>query len=229
MNRILTLLIMLLFAAPHTMTAQTAGTVLPDHSPSQEEGLISRWFTASPVPDTVFSRMRGHSYTKGCPVRRADLRYLRLLHRNADGRTQVGEMVCNKAIAAQLVEIFRALYRAHYRIERMVLIDDYGADDDRSMAANNTTCFNYRRMTGSRGRVSRHGYGMAVDINPLYNPYVKGRTVKPDAARPYAYRRKGVPMAITHGDICHSLFIRHGFRWGGAWRSLKDYQHFEKQ
>ena len=132
------------------------------------------------------------------------------------------------AIAADLLSILRQLYRAGYRIGRMVLVDDYGADDLRSMEANNTTCFNFRFVTGSRTRVSRHGMGMAVDINPLYNPYVKGEKVQPSAARRYVNRRDTVTMAIRRGDLCHRLFTQHGFRWGGAWRSLKDYQHFEK-
>lgn len=186
------------------------------------------FFTQQEIPDEVFGRMRGKSFGHNCTVKRSDLRYLLMLHRNKEGRTQVGEMVCNKAVASDLLAIFRRLYDEGYRIERMVLIDDYDADDEKSMAANNTTCFNFRFMTGSRTRVSKHGMGMAVDINPLYNPYVKGETVKPAAARRYVRNRGSIPMAIRHGDLCHTLFLKHGFSWGGAWRSLKDYQHFEK-
>ena len=209
--------------------AQHPGDVLPEcRSAAERQQRMKRFFTQQPIPDDVFRRMQGLSFSKDCTVRRSDLRYLLMLHRNKDGRTQVGEMVCNKAIARQLLEVFKGLYEADYRIERMVLIDDYGADDERSMAANNTTCFNFRFMTGSRSRVSKHGMGMAVDINPLYNPYVKGGRVQPAAGRPYTKNRAAVPMAIQRGDMCHSLFVKYGFSWGGAWRSLKDYQHFEK-
>lgn len=209
--------------------AQRPGDVLPECRNAQEQRqLTARFFTHQPIPDSVFRRMKGRSFGRDCTVKRSDLRYLLVLHRNKEGRTQVGEMVCNKAIASQLTAIFKELYEGGYRIERMVLIDDYGADDERSMAANNTTCFNFRFMTGSHSRVSKHGMGMAVDINPLYNPYVKGTRVQPAAGRAYINNRAKVQMAILSGDLCHSLFLKHGFSWGGAWRSLKDYQHFEK-
>lgn len=227
MKRCYLIYMLLLLALPSL--SQRAGTVLPEcRGEGERQRLEQRFFTQQEIPDEVFSRMKGRSFGRGCTVRRSDLRYLRLLHRNVEGRTQVGEMVCNKAIAADLLSIFRQLYRAGYRIGRMVLVDDYGADDLRSMEANNTTCFNFRFVTGSRTRVSRHGMGMAVDINPLYNPYVKGEKVQPSAARRYVNRRDTVTMAIRRGDLCHRLFTQHGFRWGGAWRSLKDYQHFEK-
>lgn len=210
----------------------------------------AQW-TMERIPDDVFRRMEGKSFGKGCTVKREELRYLRLMHWDKDGRTQMGEMVCNKAIAKDVVEIFKALYEAGYRIERMRLIDDYDADDERSMAANNTSCFNFRMMTGSRTRVSKHGLGMAIDINPLYNPYVKGKTVSPKGGRAYAWNRdkistakasaanrdKGsnatpdkskVEMVIRKGDACYREFVKRGFRWGGAWTRLKDYQHFEK-
>ena len=195
-----------------------------------------RCFTAEEISDATFSRMKGRSWPEDCPLGRSSLRYLRLLHRNAEGRAQTGEMVVAAEIAPQVVEIFRKLYEAGYRIERMVLIDDYGADDERSMAANNTTCFNFRFQTGSRTRVSKHGLGLAIDINPLYNPYVRrlrggAYRVEPAAGRKYAFGREGrrdIPYKIDRRDLAYRLFTAAGFRWGGAWRSVKDYQHFEK-
>ena len=187
-------------------------------------------FTASPIPDSIFSRMQGKSYKEGCPIQRSDLRYLRLSHRDAEGKTKVGEMVCNKAIAKDLTEIFRELWKAGYRIERMELIDQYDGNDERSMEANNTSCFNYRTIAGST-TISKHGKGMAIDINPLYNPYVKGNRVEPKAGRKWAFRRaqrKDIPHKIDHSDLCYKLFRKHGFRWGGDWRYSKDYQHFER-
>ena len=136
------------------------------------------------------------------------------------------------ASAADLVAIFRQLYDAHYPIARMVLVDEYRADDETSMRANNTSCFCYRTVAGSR-KVSAHAMGMAVDINPLYNPYVKRRAngrlfIQPANAEPYTHRERRFDYKIERGDLCHRLFLQHGFSWGGAWRSLKDYQHFEK-
>ena len=195
-----------------------------------------RCFTAEEISDATFSRMKGRSWPEDCPLGRSSLRYLRLLHRNAEGRPQMGEMVVNAEIAAKVVGIFRRLYDEGYRIGRMVLIDEYGADDELSMRANNTTCFNYRLQTGSRSRVSKHALGLAIDINPLYNPYVRRRRdgschVEPATGRRYAFnrdRRTDIPCKIDRSDLAYRLFTAAGFRWGGAWRSVKDYQHFER-
>lgn len=189
------------------------------------------FFTAVPVDSAVFARMSGRSYKEGCPVAVEDLRYLRVLHKDIGGRTLVGEMVCNKSIADDLLEIFRALYDAGYPIERMRLIDDYDADDQASMEANNSSCFNFRSKPGMSA-VSKHAYGEAVDINPLYNPYYRvtaagARIVEP-AAAPYVDRSAGFPYKIERGDLCHRLFLEHGFHWGGSWTRSKDYQHFER-
>lgn len=189
-------------------------------------------FAMYEISDSVYHVMYGKSYKQGCSVARSSLRYLTVLHYGMDGRVKRGEMVCHKDVAAALLDIFRQLYKARYPIERMRLIDNYEADDERSMEANNTSCFNYRPVAGSR-TLSKHSQGKAVDINPLYNPYVKrleDGTVKvsPKAGRKYADRAKSFRQKIDRSDLCYKLFVAHGFRWGGAWRSVKDYQHFEK-
>lgn len=179
--------------------------------------------TISLISDSLLLRMKaGGSWKTYTPAAlRAELRHLRLYYVDAEGRTRRGEMIVNRLIAHDVAEIFDSLYRARYPIARIALIDEFGADDDRSMAANNTSAFNYRTMTGSStGRISLHGQGLAIDLNPLWNPYVKGSVVKPKGAR-------RTPQ-ITHADLAYRLFRAHGFRWGGDWRSLKDYQHFEK-
>lgn len=193
---------------------------------------LDRCFSSSPLPDRVFARMQGKSYPAGCTVARADLRYLRLLHVDKDGRIRLGEMVCNKAIAADVLAIFRELYSHNYPIESVRLIDDFGGDDERSMRANNSSSFCYRKVKGSR-RLSAHARGMAVDINTLYNPCVRrsrsGRvTVQPSTGGKYLDRKANFPYKITRGDLAWRLFTARGFRWGGAWRTVKDYQHFEK-
>ena len=195
---------------------------------------IDSCFTASPITDQIFKRIWLKSYKSNCTTPREDLRYLRVLHANRNGQPQVGELICNRLIADDLLAIFRQLYLSGYRIERMVLIDDYDADDETSMAANNTSCFNFRRIAGSR-QLSRHSRGLAIDINPLINPCLYPRTgkVSPAAGKPYAHRRtnrKGQPISfIGPGDLCHRLFTERGFIWGGSWPTPKDYQHFEKR
>ena len=189
-------------------------------------------FSSQPIPDSVFQRMQGRSWPEGCTIRRADLRYLRLSHYDAEKRQHVGEMVCNKAIADDLLDIFRELYRQQYPIQRIRLIDDYDASDERSMRDNNSSCFCYRRISGTT-KLSKHAQGMAVDINTLYNPYVRTgkngrRIVEPATATKYVDRRKSFPYKIVKGDLLHRLFLQHGFKWGGSWRTMKDWQHFEK-
>lgn len=190
-----------------------------------------RCFAVDPISNAVFARM-GYSYTANPHIAHTELRYLRVLHRDLSGRILLGEMVCHYKIADDLIEIFRALYQAAYPIERMVLIDNYKASDEASMRANNTSCFCYRRVAGS-SKISAHGMGLAVDVNPLYNPYVKRRSngavfVQPANAQQYTDRQRKFGYKIERGDLCYRLFIEHGFAWGGAWRTLKDYQHFEK-
>ena len=189
-------------------------------------------FSVQSIPDSVFQRMQGRSWPKNCTVWRDDLRYLRLSHFDAGGKEHVGEMVCNKAIANDLLEIFRELYRQKYPIQRIRLIDDYDADDERSMRDNNSSCFCFRRVSGTT-KLSKHAMGMAVDINTLYNPYVRTckdgrRIVEPATAEKYVDRRKSFPYKIVKGDLLHRLFLQHGFKWGGSWRTMKDWQHFEK-
>ena len=190
------------------------------------------FFKVTPIPDDVFARMQGKSYKAGGPVKRSELRYLRCLHRTSDGRALVGEMVIHQRIANDVLDIFRELYANGYPIEQMRLVDYWEADDERSMAANNTSAFNFRRVSHSR-RVSKHGLGMAIDINPLYNPCRRvlknGKVeVEPAAGRPYADRNKAFPYKIERGDLCYRLFLAKGFRWGGDWKHTKDYQHFER-
>ncbi len=195
---------------------------------------FSQVFEQKAIPDSIWKTMLGKSVPADIDkrpgayaIKRSDLRYLRISHYDDKGAVHVGEMICNKRIAGVLLDIFRELYKAHYPIQRMRLIDNYDAKDALSMADNNTSCFCYRTVTGGKS-ISKHGLGLAVDINPLINPYVKGTKVEPENAKNYANRSlKGVPMMITQSDLCYKLFIKHGFRWGGAWRSLKDYQHFE--
>ena len=115
--------------------------------------------------------------------------------------------------------------------EVVVLPDEYDADDEQQMRANNTSSFCYRVVAGSK-TLSKHARGLAVDINTLYNPYVKKRAdgslyVQPSTARPYADRTKNFPCKIDKTDLCYRLFIEQGFKWGGSWRTVKDYQHFE--
>ena len=161
-----------------------------------------------------------------------DLRYLHIMYYNFEGNPAEGELICNQAIAQDLVEIFYSLYQNEYQLENVQLIDAYDGDDIASMEANNTSCFNYRIVAGSTS-LSKHAYGLAIDINPLYNPYVSyekdgTQNVSPVSASVYADRDAQFPYKIDENDLCYKLFKEHGFTWGGDWNSCKDYQHFQK-
>ena len=205
-----------------------------DEQPDQKEDIADDsdgTFTSEHIPDAVFARMSGVSYPADCTIAREDLRYLRLSYYDFNGQSQVGEMVCNKKIADDLVSIFKELYARGYQIEKMKLIDDYGGDDDLSCAENNTSCFNYRTVAGSTN-LSKHALGLAIDINPFYNPYVTYpngvERISPPGSEPYADRSADFPHKIGPGDATYELFKSHGFTWGGNWKTLKDYQHFQK-
>ena len=157
---------------------------------------------------------------------------LQVQHVDFQGKTQQGILICNKTISKDLREIFAELYKAKYPIERIRPISEYNDDDERSMQANNTSCYCYRPIAGSN-KLSKHALGLAIDVNPLYNPCVRRKKdgtlkVEPSTGRPYIDRNKSFKYKITTSDLCYRLFTQHGFQWGGAWRSLKDYQHFEK-
>ena len=161
-----------------------------------------------------------------------DLSYVHVLYVDFNGETKAGELICNRTIAEDLTEIFYELFTAEYQIEKIRLIDTYGGDDLASMADNNTSCFNYRPVAGSE-KLSKHALGLAIDINPLYNPYVRytaenGQLVSPAEGEAYADRSKEYPYKIDSSDLCCRLFLEHGFTWGGNWNSVKDYQHFQK-
>ena len=187
-------------------------------------------FRAEEIDDSTFARMKDKSWKRNCTLKRSDLRYLRLLHNDANGQTRQGEMVVHKAIADKVVLIMRELYEAGYRIERLELVDNYGADDTRSIDFNNSSSFNFRTVGGTN-RLSRHARGLSIDLNPLYNPYITYPGGKPKTHRPkWAFdrdTRSDVPYKIDHDDLAFKLFIREGFTWGGDWNGEKDYQHFD--
>ena len=189
------------------------------------------------IPEIIKDKMKGVSYPLDIDediICYDDLKYLNVLYVDFDGETQVGEIVCNAAIAEDLTEIFHELYKADYRIERIKLIDEYNADDNLSMEDNNTSSFCYRVVENTT-RLSNHAYGMAIDINPFYNPYVvynsEGTSITPVGSEIYADRSDAVmnPYRIDKNDLAYKLFKEHGFTWGGDWNSCKDYQHFEKK
>ena len=185
-------------------------------------------FASQPIPESVRARMQGKSMPDHATIGFDDLRYLTVYHYDYEGQVKKGELVCNKAIAHDLLCIFRALFSRRYPIYSIRLVDDFDADDETSMQANNTSCFNYRNVPGTN-QLSKHAYGMAIDINPLQNPYIQGARIRPSTATDYADRSRDFPHKIDRNDFCREVFLSYGFQWGGDWLNAKDYQHFEKR
>ncbi|MFT3950536.1 MAG: M15 family metallopeptidase [Oscillospiraceae bacterium] len=184
-------------------------------------------FFAQEITPQVFARINGVSYRENPHITPAQLRHLTVLHTGFDGETHTGELIVNAEVADDVLAIFKALYENRYPIEQIRLIDDYGADDERSMTANNSSAFCYRCIAHT-ATLSLHSLGLAVDINPLYNPYLARGFVMPAAAKDYVDRSQDFPHKITHDDLCFQLFAAHGWLWGGDWTDEKDYQHFYK-
>ena len=187
-------------------------------------------FYILPISDELFARIWGKSFKEDCTLPREDLRYLHVLHRDLEGNEHEGEMIVNVHIAGDVLDILKKLYEADYPIEKIRLIDEYGADDELSMEDNNSSSFNFRFISHTT-RISKHGLGLAVDINTLYNPYTKivdgERIIEPVTAEAYLDREADFPYKIDEDDLCYRLFIEKGFEWGGSWEDRKDYQHFE--
>ena len=184
-------------------------------------------FASYPIPDTVKARMEGKSMKENPYIGYDKLRYLTLPYYDFDSLVQKGELVCNQSIAHDLLCVFRDLFSEQYPICSIRLIDDFDADDETSMQANNTSCFNFRTVPGMN-KLSRHAMGLAIDINPLQNPYIYGSKVYPSTATEYVDRTKDFPHKINKDDVCYKVFTSYGFTWGGIWRN-KDYQHFDKR
>ena len=212
------------------ISALPAGSIVDEFLSSDQ--IVNGCFYFTDISDEIFARMDGKSYKEGCTVAIADLSYVRVLYYGFDSSVHIGELVVNRKIAQDIVEIFRGLYDAKYPIGKMVLVDDYDADDNASMIDNNTSAFNFRVVNGTT-TLSRHALGLAIDINPLYNPWIytlKGNTViDPAEGAQYADRTLDCVYYLDHDDLCYKLFIGHGFTWGGDWDASKDYQHFSKE
>lgn len=165
------------------------------------------------------------SWRPGCPVPVEQLRAIDVSHWGFDGRVHTGRLIVAANEASRMAAVMGELYAQRFPIEKMQPIDIYGGDDNRSISANNTSAFNCRAVTGGTGW-SEHAYGRAIDVNPLINPYVKGSLVLPPEAAPYTDRTRNDPGMIHAGDGVVQSFLARGWKWGGYWVSLKDYQHF---
>lgn len=174
------------------------------------------------IPDEVLARS---SWVEECPVTVDELRYLTMTHHGFDGEAHTGEMIVNAAVAEDVVEVFRKLYEARFPIESMRVIRLEEVDDHPTGDWNETTSFVCRPAVGSTNW-SNHAYGLAIDVNPFHNPYVKGDLVIPELASAYVDREYERAGMIHRGDVVTRAFADVGWEWGGNWDTLKDWMHF---
>jgi len=201
---------------PSTTTTATTTTTLATTT-------TASGFTAEIL--SVSAQDLGSSWRPGCPVGPEQLVQLDVSHYDLDGVARQGVVIVHVDWADAVVGVFNVLFVAGFPIERMEPISVFDADDDTSMAANNTSAFNCRPVAGTN-RWSEHSYGRAIDINPLLNPYVRGSQVDPPGGREYIDRDPSVPGLIVDNDVVVDAFAAIGWGWGGHWSSAKDYQHF---
>ena len=166
-----------------------------------------------------------HSYRPGCPVGPSQLRRLDISFWGFDGRRRVGAIIVHVGEARDVVSVFRRLYARRFPIRRLRLVSAYKGSDEASMAADNTSGFNCRRVSGT-ARWSAHASGLAIDINPVENPFVHDGRVEPPAGRRYLDRSRARRGMVVSGDAVVRAFAAIGWSWGGRWTSSKDYQHF---
>jgi len=188
----------------------------------------------SPITPEIKKRMiQGKSWRKGCPVSLQNLRYLRVTHKNFSGKDQRGEIIVHKDVASEVKQIFAELYTIGYPIRKMKLVSDYKGSDWQSIEADNTSAFNCRKATGSK-HWSKHSYGKAIDLNSIENPYIS-RSGHISHKASYAYKKRqhknnsaADKAVLLKNDKAVRIFKKYGWKWGGDWSGVKDYQHFFK-
>jgi hypothetical protein len=189
---------------------------LPDPPDAQFRAEVAR------VPDDVLARS---TWSRDCPVSRGDLRYVTVTFWGFDERPHTGELLVHRSVARDMTGIFRRLYRERFPIEEMRVVRAEELDFPPTGDGNNTTAFVCRPSRGST-RWSQHAHGLALDINPFHNPYVKADLVLPELASAYADRERRRPGMVLPGGPAVDAFDRIGWGWGGRWTSLKDWMHF---
>jgi hypothetical protein len=189
----------------------------------------------SPISPELKQRMiKGNSWRYGCPVGLDNLRYLEIKYWNFKGDTDIGELIVHEDVANSITNIFKELYAIKYPIKQMKLVSNFHGSDWKSIEADNTSALNCRKITGNKKKWSNHAYGKAVDINPIENPYVS-KTGYISHKNSIKYRKRvhnknrGIAdkALLLKYDKATKIFEKHGWKWGGNWKYIKDYQHFE--
>jgi len=187
----------------------------------------------STLPDQLAAEMRGTTWRPGCPVPLSELRLLRFNYWGFDGQIKRGPMVVNASVAPDLLWVFGQLFDARFSIKRVGLTREFKESEletDPDTRRSVTASFNCRPVVtpaGAGDTFSQHSFGLAVDVNPLQNPYVReDGWVRNRFARPYVDRSRNLIGMIEEGDVVVRSFAAVGWAWGGNWSGGKDYMHF---
>jgi hypothetical protein len=189
---------------------------------------INMHFKIDTLDQNVIHQMKKYNiWLPECPVALKDLRVVTVNHYNFDEKIIQGEIMVHMKIAQKLVDIFAELFERKFPIHSIKLIQEFEGNDILSMEANNSSAFNFRKIANT-DKISLHSYGIAIDINPLQNPYIRYDnqtiSIQPQASETFI-DRTNVRLGMVEEIV--RLFTDRGFNWGGNWSSIKDYQHFE--
>ncbi|MCL2406253.1 MAG: M15 family metallopeptidase [Defluviitaleaceae bacterium] len=198
-----------------------------DHD-AGEENIFTPIFTSEPLPEHIIQLITGVTFHETTPFGYDYLTYLTVTHVNFYGESVLGHLIVAASIGYEVLDIFREIYEGGFPIHSIKLIDYFEASDYLSMAANNSHAFNFRYIAGTT-TISRHGFGVAIDINPVQNPYIRGDTIWPAAGVEYLDRTYVRPGMIVPGDVVYNAFMSRGWTWGGYWTWPRDYHHFERR
>lgn len=217
-------------SSPEKATPKPAADAPPPPKPpsikpiGQDKPVFSS--TIAPLSDEQRAAMTGVTWKPGCPVSLDELSAITATHWTYDDTVQEGVVIVATAHAQGVSDVLARLFETHFPIAKMAPAHLYGGDDNKLMAANVTHAFNCRKKTNGTS-YSEHSFGHAIDINQVQNPYVKGGQVFPSTGEANATERSAdVRGLITEDGPVVDAFAGIGWKWGGHWRSLKDYQHF---
>jgi hypothetical protein len=178
--------------------------------------------TIGPVSPEVLARS---TWKPICPVKPEQLRYLTMSFRGFDARAHTGEMLVNADVAQTVVDVFKRLFAAGFPMEEMRIRPEAELNLPPTGDGNNTEAFVCRPVRGQK-QWSAHAYGLAIDLNPFNNPYVKGDLVLPELASSYLDRDWARSGMVWESGPAVTVFESVGWKWGGRWSDPVDFMHF---
>lgn len=146
-----------------------------------------------------------------------DVQYL-----STDNRIHKGQILTNKKLEEDVRHIFKFMLDSGFVIDKAIPVVQYNWSDSLSMADNNTYSFCYRNVS-----YSKHAHGMAIDINPRFNPLRWKKENRPN-------QPEGAVLDTTINGTLHiehivvKEFKKMGYKWGHQFSRYYDDHHFEK-